>query len=524
MANTDLGFKLKENADKFPDKPAVIFRDKKTSYRELNGRAARFANAIISLGLAPREKVAVISRNCTEYVEIICGLVKAGLVHVPINWRLSSEEMDYVINNSDSVAVVLGKEFLEKILPVREKLKNVPTTNYILIDGMAEEMKNYEEIIAGAEGREPSVENGEFDPYFIGYTSGTTGKPKGAVTRHANWEVKAKGFVMIMGIQPTPDEVQLLTMPLFHMNAINSMGASLYAGQTVVVMARFDAEEALRLIQTYKCTFSSMVPTMYHRLKNLPEEIKNRYDTSPLKSLLQSSAPLPFSTKKWIVEFFKSTGLYEAYGGTEAGGATLLLPQEQLARPGSVGRPFPTTEVKVVDEDGKELPTGQAGQVVSRPRSVNGPVPAVTEYYKDPGATAENFKNGWFYSGDMGYFDEDGYLYLVDRMLDMIISGGENIYPKEIEDVLYAHPSITDAAVVGVPDDEWGESIKAVVALKEGAAATEKELIEFCKGYLGKYKTPKSIDFMDELPKTETGKILRRVVKEQYWKGRDKRI
>ncbi|MDI6775731.1 MAG: long-chain-fatty-acid--CoA ligase [Syntrophales bacterium] len=524
MAGTDLGFKLKENGDKFPAKPAVIFQDKKTSYRVLNNRAARFANAMISLGLKSRDKVSVISRNSTEYVEIICGLVKAGLVHVPINWRLSSEEMDYVINNSDSVAVVLTREFLEKLIPIQKRLKNVPAGNYILIDGLAEGMKNYEEMLASAPDTEPSVENGEFAPYFIGYTSGTTGKPKGAVTRHANWEVKAKGVEMLMGIQPTPDEVQLLTMPLFHMNAINSTGASLYLGQTVVIMTRFDAEEALRLIQTYKCTFSSMVPTMYHRLKNLPEEIKNRYDTSSVKSLLQSSAPLPFSTKKWLVEFFKSAGLYEAYGGTEAGGATVLLPQEQLARPGSVGRPLPTTEVKIVDEDGKELPIGQVGQIISRSRSVDGPIPAVTEYYRDPEATIKNFKDGWFYSGDMGYFNEEGYLYLVDRKFDMIISGGENIYPKEIEDVLYAHPSIADVAVVGIPDEEWGEAVKAVVTLKEGATATEKELIEICKGCLGKYKTPKSVDFVDDLPKTETGKILRRVVKEPYWKGREKRI
>ena len=479
---------------------------------------------MLSLGLKPRDRVAVISRNCTEYAEIICGLIKAGLVHVPINWRLSSEEMDYVINNSDSVAVVLDREFLEKIVPIQKRLKNVPAGNYLLIGGLAEGMKSYEEMLAGAHAAEPSVENGEFDPYFIGYTSGTTGKPKGAVTRHAKWEVKVRGVELLLGISSTPDEVQLLTMPLFHMNAINSLGASLYLGQTVIVMDRFDAREALRLIHTYKCTFSSMVPTMYHRLKNLPEEIKNSYDTSSMKSLLQSSAPLPFSTKKWIVDFFKSAGLHEVYGGTEAGGVTVLLPHEQLAKPGSVGKPLPSVEVKIVDEEGNDLPTGRVGQVISRPRSADGPIPAVTEYYKDSEATGKNFRDGWFYSGDMGYFDEDGYLYLVDRKFDMIISGGENIYPKEIEDVLYAHPCLADVAVVGVPDDEWGESVKAVVTLREGATVAEEELIEFCKGCLGKYKTPKSIDFVDDLPKTETGKILRRIVKEQYWKGRDRKI
>ncbi|MDO8785054.1 MAG: AMP-binding protein, partial [Syntrophales bacterium] len=213
-----------------------MFQDKETSYRALNDRAARFANTMISLGLKPRDKVAVISRNCTEYVEIICGLVKAGLVHVPVNWRLSPEEMNYVINNSDSVAVVLGGDFSEKLNPVRKSLKNVPAGNYLLIGGAAEGIKSYEEMLARAPAAEPAVENGEFDPYFIGYTSGTTGKPKGAVTRHANWAIKIQGVELLLGISSTPDEVQLLTMPLFHMNAINSMGASLYLGQTVVVM------------------------------------------------------------------------------------------------------------------------------------------------------------------------------------------------------------------------------------------------------------------------------------------------
>ncbi len=521
----DLGLKLKENAELLPDNTAIICRDEKTSYRELNRKAACFGNAAVSLGLKPRDKVAVILRNSAEYIEIICGLVKAGLVHVPVNWRFDPKEIAYIINNSNSRAVIVGEEFLEKITPVKDNLTEVPGGNYVVVgNNPPEGMQKYEDLLAGVPDTEPAVENSEYDPYFIGYTSGTTGLPKGAVTRHANWEIKVNGMAMVLGVKTSPDETQLLTMPLFHMNAINTTGVSLYLGQTVVVMPRFEAEEALRLIDTYQCTFSSMVPTMYHRLKNLPDEIKNKYNISSMKSLLQSSAPLPFTTKKWIVEFFKEAKLFEAYGGTEAGVVTLLTPEYQLTKPNSVGRGLPTVEIKLVDDEGREVATGQVGQFISRPASTSTPLPAVAEYYNDPEATGKNFRDGWFYSGDMAYKDEEGFYYLVDRKHDMIISGGENIYPKEVEDTLYKNPKIFEAAVVGVPDEEWGESVKAVVVLKEGETATGEEIIEFCRNSLGKYKTPKSVDFVNELPKTDTGKILRRLVKEPYWRGRDRRI
>ena len=522
----DFGFKLKENAKNLPNNTAVIFQDEKISYKEYNQRAAKFANAMISLGLKPRDKVAVISRSSAKYLEIIAGLVKGGMVHVPVIPRFAPQEMEYVINNSEAVAVLVSAEFVEKVISIRKDLPNVPEKNYIVIgDEVSNTMQNYDKFIAGASDAEPGIENGEFDPYFIGYTSGTTGRPKGAVTRHANWPAKVTGFSKVLGVNTTPDEVQLLCMPLFHMNAINTAGLSLYFGQTVVIMSRFTGEEALRLIDTYQCTFSSMVPTMYHRIKNLPDEVKAGFDISSMKSLLQSSAPLPFTTKKWIVEFFKNASLFEGYGGTEAGVVTLLLPQYQLTKPNSVGQPLPTIDVRIVDDNGNEVPQGQIGQFSSRTKPSGGaPIPAVTEYYRNPEATAANFKDGWFFSGDMAYMDEEGFIYLVDRKHDMIISGGENIYPKEIEDVFYSHPKISEVAIVGIPDEEWGESVKGVVVLKEGEKVSQEELIEHCKKHLGKYKTPKSVDFVDDLPKTDTGKILRRLVKEQYWKDKDRKI
>ena len=485
-----LGEKLKQNADEFPDKVAVIWEDKKVTYKELNDRAARLANALISLGLQPGENVGVMLRNIPEYLVVICGLIKAGLTHVPINWRFAAPEVEYVINNSKSKAIIFSDDFLDKIDPIKDNLPDLPKGNYLFYgDNPPEGMKKYEDLLANAKNSEPGIEINDISPYFIGYTSGTTGRPKGAVTKHGPWELKVAMLPVLLRLETGPEEVQLLTMPLFHMNAINTAGVSLYMGHTVVLMpGRFSGEDALRMIQEHKCTFSSMVPTMYHRIKELPDDTKNRYDTSSMKSLLQSSAPLPYSTKEWIVDFFKSAGLFEAYGGTEAGIATVLFPEEQLAKKNSVGRPVPVTELKIVDEDGHEVPKGEVGQIITRPAQEASIVPPVTEYYKDADATKKSFKEGWFYSGDMGYQDEEDYVYLVDRKFDMIISGGENIYPKEIEDVLYTHPKILDAAAVGIPDKEWGESVQAVLVLKKGETATEKEIIEFCKNSLGKYK------------------------------------
>jgi acyl-CoA synthetase (AMP-forming)/AMP-acid ligase II len=518
----DLGLKLKENAEKFPDKPAVIFNDVVATFKELNERAARFGNAAATLGLKPKNRVAVIMRNRSEFIEIIYGLVKAGMTLVPVNWRLAPEEMRYVIDNSDASAVVISSEFLEKLTPVMKDLSKVAASNYIhLGDNCPNGMHAYEKLLQEASTNEPGFENKPTDPFFVGYTSGTTGFPKGAITPHGDWDIKVISLFGLLGVGE--DDVQLLTMPLFHMNAINTSTVSHYGGQTVVVMERFRPEEALRLIEKYKTSFSSMVPTMYNRLKNMPKEVFDKYDNSPMKNLIQSSAPLPFSTKKWIVENFKSAGLHELYGGTEAGLVTYLPPEEQLARPGSVGRALPTIEVKLIDDDGNEVPVGQVGQFISRPRE-GATLGKVTEYYKDEKSTKKSFKGGWFYSGDMARMDEDGFYYLVDRKFDMIISGGENIYPAEIEGVLYRHPKIAEAAVIGVPDDEWGESVKAVVVLKEGETATADELISYCREHLAGYKVPRSVDFAADLPKTDTGKILKKIIKAPYWKDREAKI
>ncbi len=518
----NLGTKLAKNAREIPDKPAIFFEDRKISYAALNERAARVANVLAALGLEPGRRVAVILRNRPECLEIIHGLAKAGMTLVPVNWRFASEEIRYVIDHSEASAVIFSEEFFEKIQPIVKALPRLKPGRYICLGSSAPSgMHAYEELLAGASAaeRERSLEPTE--TFFIGYTSGTTGFPKGALSPHGDWEIRALGLAALFRLDE--NDIQLLTMPLFHANAINTSTVAHYLGQTVVVMPRFDPEEALRLIERRRATYSSMVPTMFNRFKNLPPEVFRKYDVSSMRSLIQSSAPIPFSTKEWILEHFKDAGLHEFYGGTEVGVVTYLPPEEQLTRPGSIGRALPTVEIKLVDDQGREVPRGEVGQLISRPLDPSVPGRA-SGYLKDEEATKKYFKEGWFYSGDMARVDEDGFYYLVDRKFDMIISGGENIYPAEIEAVLYRHEKVFEAAVIGVPDDEWGECVKAVVILKEGAQATEEEIIRHCRAHLAGYKVPRSVDFARDFPRTATGKILKKVLRAPYWKDRAVKI
>ena len=518
----DLGAKLTKNAEDFPDKTAVIFKERRFSYAEMNERAARFGNAVRSLGIKPRERVAAILRNRSEYLEILYGLVKAGVTLVPVNWRFAPEEMRYVIDHSEASAVVVAEEFFEKLLPVMKDLDRVDTGRTICLDGKPPPgMHAYEDLLAGSSRDEPDVENGPKDPFYFGYTSGTTGFPKGAVNPHGDWDTRMMGLFALFRLDE--NDIQLLTMPLFHANAIASSSGGHYAGQTTVIMERFDAEEMLRLIERHRTTFSSMVPTMFNRLKDLPRETFRKYDVSSMRCMIQSSAPIPFPTKKWIIQNFENVSLHEFYGGTEVGVVTYLAPEDQLTKPGSVGKALPVVEIRLVDEKGNEVPRGEVGQLISRP--VGGAdLGRASEYYKDRESTRDFFRGGWFYSGDMARVDEEGYYYLVDRKFDMIISGGENIYPAEIEAVLYRHPKIAEAAVIGVPDEAWGESVKAVLVPKAGEEATEEEIIRYCREHVAGYKVPRSVDFLEDLPKTDTGKILKKILRAPYWKDRDVKI
>jgi long-chain acyl-CoA synthetase len=351
------------------------------------------------------------------------------------------------------------------------------------------------------------------------YTSGTTGKPKGVV--HATMEpeighLSMTGFAGLWGFGP--DDVHLVVGPLYHTAPGGYGTMSLHAGSTVVVMERFDAEDALATIARRRVTTSHMVPVNFVRILALPEEVRRRYDLSSLRKVLHAAAPCPEDLKRRMLEILPAGSLWEYYGATEGPG-TIISPEEWLRKPGSVGRAFPSVEIRIRDDEGRDLPPGEVGLIFVSTVAGRG-----FRYHNAPEKTAAAYRGDFFTVGDVGFLDEDGYLFICDRKADMVISGGVNIYPREIEEALHRHPSVVDAAVFGVPDEQWGESLHAVVELRPGAKTGEGDLAAFCREHLAGYKCPRSFELVAELPRDPNGKVLKRNLRDPHWRGRDKKI
>ncbi|GAW92965.1 class I adenylate-forming enzyme family protein [Calderihabitans maritimus] len=517
---------LRINSWRHPDKIAAVFEDKRVTYAELNARANQFAHAMLEKGFRRGDKVSIILHNCIEFLEIYHGLARIGVVSVPINFRLVPAEREYIINNSDSVGLVLGTEFVKDL-----KWDNIPNIakGRVIVVGEKEEtpegLINYEDFIAGKPDYEPDdVEQKETDLFYLGYTSGTTGFPKGAMIQTRGTLDIIKNALIRNANRKGIDiskRVFLAIMPICHSNSIWATLITFWVGGTNVIFpsGKFDPEKVLQIIEREKVTTTSMVPTMITRILELPDEIKNKYDISSLQSVGSSSAPLHTKTKEAALQFFKNARFSEGYGSTETGALTTLRHKDQMRKVRSIGKPNPGIEIKLIDEEGNEVTEpGKVGVLWAKTRS------AFVGYYKDPEKTKEAINGEWVTAGDMAYFDEEGYYYLVDRKHDMIISGGENIYPAEIEEVLIKHPKISEVAVIGVPNEEWGEEVKAVVKLKDGETATEEEILEWCKGKLAGYKRPRSVDFVEDFPRTATGKIIKRSLREPYWRGQERMI
>lgn len=509
----NLGQILRVNARKFADKVAILDKAKSYTFPQLNARVNRLANSLLKMGLVKGDKVAVLLDNCTEFVEIYCAAAKTGIVVVPINLRLVGKEIEYIVENSDAQAFIVAEEFAGTVDEVKPLL-DIDHDRYIVVSEgphAREWPLNYEELLSSCPDGELIVPVEPRDPWVILYTSGTTGVPKGTVRSHESYVA----FFLINGIDFgfTEKEVCLTIMPLHHVNSTFFSFAISYIGGTLYLHpARgFDPVRILEIIEREKITFISLVPTHYNLILNLPEEISRRYDVSSIRKLLCSSAPARPEVKKAVMEFFPGVQLYEAYGSTEAGIVTVLKPDEQLKKIGSIGRESCGTDlVKILDDEGREVPRGQIGELYSRSPML------FDEYYKDPVRTKDSFAGEWFSAGDMAKQDQDGYYYLVDRKHNMIITGGENVYPSEIEAIISGHPQVFDVAVIGLPHRKWGEAVTAVVVLKEGKEAEEVEIIDFCRGKMASFKRPKSVIFIrdEQMPRTPTGKILHRKLRE----------
>ncbi len=516
---------LGTSAAKHPDKPALIFsdRDVAVTYWQLDERSNRVAQALRAWGLRPGDGIAVVLANEEHFFDFYWAAIRSGLYFTPVNWHLSAEEMEYVVDDCDARVLIANARFAEHLGGAAQRLPKVERR--ISVGGAIPGFVPYEEAVAPFPAT-PIAD--ECEGANMLYSSGTTGRPKG-VRLPLSLAAPGTGAVVasILGMKTifglTEDDVYLCPGPLYHAAPLVFTALQHRIGATAVVMDRFDPENALRCIERYRVTTSQWVPTHFVRLLKLPEEVRRRYDLSSLKMAIHAAAPCPIPVKEAMIEWF-GPKLVEYYAGTEGGG-TLIRSEEWLTHRGSVGRHWAGGRVYVLDENGNEItePGVDGAIYFEAPEE-----PAARfRYHKDDAKTAATYRGRLFTLGDVGHLDADGYLYLTDRMSHTIISGGVNIYPQEVENCLATHPKIDDVAVIGVPHEEMGEEVKAVVQLAPGVEPSPElaaELIEWVRERIAHYKAPRSVDFVDSLPRLENGKIYKRVLRERYWAGHGSRI
>lgn len=504
---------IAEHALAAAQSPALITDGGTISYGELHDRSRRVAAALHELGLRRGDGVALVLPNRPEFLEITWGCQLSGLYYTPVNTHFTADEVVYVIDDSDATAV-----FVDASLPgIAARLRSANPAVHIGVGGKLPGWRDYEGVL-GAAGDAPPVSDGS----EMLYSSGTTGRPK-AVRRplpqdgNGSWAQSVLELALIHKYGMTQRSAYLSPAPLYHAAGVNYTMAVNRVGAASIIMRKFDAETVLRLIETHRVTHAQFVPTMFVRMLKLPEAVRDRYDVSSLRCVIHAAAPCPVDVKHRMMRWFGPI-IHEYYGGTEGFAGTTIGPQEWLAHPGSVG--IPLAPVHVLDEDGREVPVGQTGELYFE----GGPD---FEYFKDPVKTASVYnERGWRSLGDMGHLDEDGYLYLTDRSTFTIVSGGVNIYPQEVENLLVMHPKLLDAAVFGVPNDEFGEEVKAVVQPADGVPPgpdLAAELIAYCRAHLAGYKCPRTVEF-DTLPRDPNGKLYKRRIRERYWQGRESRI
>lgn len=511
-----LGDIPRKSALHFPNREAIVFENTRLTYHQLNDRINRLANALTKMGFKKGDRVSVLAENTHKYLETYFAAAKLGMSVTPLNFRLSDDELVHIVNDSEASGLFVGDGYEERAENLRKRLAAVQA--WIAYDGLMPALINYETMLGRASGTEPVVETDENDLVVLMYTGGTTGLPKGVMMSHRNLMTAVLSATIAMGF--TKDDATCFVLPLFHVSFWPALCALMVGGK-VAINRKPDLNGILKLIQDEKCTHINAVPTLYGWLLQFANV--DAYDLSSLRSITYAGSPMPTEVLKQCIQKFGNI-LSQAYGMTEALGVTQLpewdhfIEGDKSKLLASAGKPILCAEINVLDEHDQPVKPGEIGEIVVRGRHV------MMGYWKKPELTQNALRGGWYHSGDMGYMDEDGYLYLVDRKADMIVTGGENVYPKEVEDVLYEHSAVSMAAVVSAPDKKWGERVQAVVVLKKDQSITQDELIEFCKKKLGGYKCPKAIEFWDALPTTPIGKILRKDVKKKFWEGHTRSI
>jgi len=500
-----------------PDRPAIIFEDRIITFAQLSDRVNRLASGLAKLGVKKGDRVALLQVNCNQCLETYFGVSRLDAIYVPLNFRAREKELSYMLNSSESETLIFGSRYADLVDAMRPDLKSVK--NFICIEEKRENALYYEDIILSSSDEPVMTEIDDKDTTILMYTAGTTGFPKGVILPHTSFSSYVLDNV-------TPDaeveERNILTVPLYHIAGMQAVMAAVYGCRTLVMERQFDPKEWMGLVEKWQVNRAMMVPTMLKQLLDHPDF--GKHDLSSLKIITYGAAPMPLVVIKKALEVFPGVGFINAFGQTEtASTITSLNPEDhvitgteeekekKLKRLSSIGKPMADVEMKVIDEEGKSLPAGEVGEILARgPRVMGG-------YWKDEEKTAKTIdKDGWVHTGDMGYYDEEGYYYLAGRSSDMIIRAGENISPEEVEQVIQAHPKVEEVAVIGVPDVTWGEEPRAVIILKKGEKATPEEIMEYCREHLASFKRPRSVVFVDSLPRNTMGKVLKRELREKY--------
>ena len=496
---------VRRNGLRFPARPALVCDGAECSWAELDRRVTRLGNAFLEAGLRGGDRVAVLLGNCSEYFEIYFACARAGLVAVPVNYRLAGPELEQVIDHAGPSMLITDAEYAGQAAAIR----NLPERRWCVAAEAVQGFEDYRSLMDAADATPVSAEAN--DTFAIFYTSGTTGLPKGALVSHRNLEMN--GYNQAIADRSVPGDVNLLATPIYHMGAVFMAVTYMMLGCTQHILRKFDPGAWLALLEQGRASVALLVPTMINAVVNDPG-LRN-YNLSSLRLVFYGGGPMPVSVLERAVERL-GCGFTQGYGLTETLEATFLVSGDhvingsgtQTRRLASAGREAVGAEVRIVDDAGAGLGAGETGEILIKSESV------IAGYWNNPEETANVIRNGWFHTGDLGYLDEDRYLFVVDRKKDMVISGGMNIYSKEIESVLYRHPAVLEAAVIGLPDEEWGEIVTAVIALKPGQEASKKELVDLCRASLAGYKKPRKVFFLNELPKNPSGKILKRVLRE----------
>jgi acyl-CoA synthetase (AMP-forming)/AMP-acid ligase II len=499
-----------------PEREALVCGDVRLTYLQVQERVNRLANALTDLGIERGNKVAIMALNSHQYIETYYACAKLGAVFAPLTYRAKREELTYMVNNSEASAFFVGERYLELVSAMRAEIKGV--RHFICYDARPQGMQSYEDILAKYPSDEIFVEIDDADPSVLMYTSGTTALPKGVVLTYLALSVYVTNTVE--PADPETHGVMLLSVPVYHVAGVTAIMSSIWGGRTLVLLPQFEPHAWLEAVHKERVTHSFVVPTMLKRVMDEPDFA--RYDLSSLQLVAYGAAPMPYEVIRKAVGVFKC-GLMNAYGQTESTSTlTYLGPddhriegteeekQKRLERLKSVGRPMEDVTVAIMDPTGNLLPPGQEGEIVAQGARL------MTGYWKRDEETAQALVDGWLHTGDVGWVDEEGYLFITGRTKDLIIRGGENISPGEIEAVLEQHPKIEEAVVIGVPDLEWGEEVKAIVVLKPGETATADEIVQYAKSRLASFKAPKYVAFAQELPRNYLGKVLKTDLRKLY--------